>query len=325
MSNTRLASLETEHAMDLARLDQACAAFFQACDAAGTDPSEEEQESLLRSFQEILAWRSEIDSAVRSVDGAIDLAAAKVNAALGPERSQRGQQVLGARPRGGHPAGALSQAIPSAVGKGRPQPHPTDRRQRLLAAPVFQGGSFARPGRRELLATHPVTIGVEFGRVARVAPTPNRGRPGGPNGVADVVGHAGGAPGPEAGGGAGAGVARLLPTSPNPAFMADPSDQTVPKIAMAMGRHESVSSLSASLTEEPPGEGTSDCLHVTPLVFAPRDRSGSALALRRSAPPHAPCERRGAPCQPRERAPSSAPTGPGLPPAWGREATDRRL
>ncbi len=93
MSNTRLASLETEHAMDLARLDQTCAAFFQACDAAGTDPSEEEQESLLRSFQEILAWRSEIHSAVRSVDGAIDLAAAKVNAALGPERSQRGQQV----------------------------------------------------------------------------------------------------------------------------------------------------------------------------------------------------------------------------------------
>ncbi len=93
MPNTTLAFLETKHAMDLERLDQACAAFFQACDAAGTDPSEEEQESLLRSFQAILAWRSEIESAVRNVDGAIDLAAAKVNAALGPERSQRGQQV----------------------------------------------------------------------------------------------------------------------------------------------------------------------------------------------------------------------------------------
>ncbi len=90
---TAVAAAEKKHAMDLARLDEACAAFFRACDAAGTDPSEEQQESLLRSFQEILAWRSEIDSAVRSVDGAIDLAAAKVNATLGPERSQRGQQV----------------------------------------------------------------------------------------------------------------------------------------------------------------------------------------------------------------------------------------
>ncbi len=80
--NTAVAAAEKKHAMDLARLDEACAAFFQACDAAGTDPSEEEQESLLRSFQEILAWRSEIDSAVRKVDGAIDLAAAKVSATL---------------------------------------------------------------------------------------------------------------------------------------------------------------------------------------------------------------------------------------------------
>ena len=93
MPNTTLAYLETKHEMDLARLDEACAAIFQACDAAGTDPSEEEQESLLRSFQAILAWRSEVDSAVRNVDGAIDLAAAKVNAALGPGRSQRRQQV----------------------------------------------------------------------------------------------------------------------------------------------------------------------------------------------------------------------------------------
>ena len=94
MPNTSLAFVETKLAMDLARLDQACAAFFQACDAAGTDPSEEEQETLLRSFQAILAWRSEIDAAVRNhLDGAIDLAAAKINAALGPERSQRGQQV----------------------------------------------------------------------------------------------------------------------------------------------------------------------------------------------------------------------------------------
>ena len=93
MPNTTLASLEAKHAMDLARLDEACAAFFQACDAAGTDPSEEEQESLLRSFQAILAWRSEIDAAVRDVDGAIDVAAAKVNAALGQERSQRRQHV----------------------------------------------------------------------------------------------------------------------------------------------------------------------------------------------------------------------------------------
>ena len=50
MPNTALASLETKHEMEgggvgLARLDQACAAFFQACDAAGTDPSEAEQES----------------------------------------------------------------------------------------------------------------------------------------------------------------------------------------------------------------------------------------------------------------------------------------
>ncbi len=93
-NTTTLAQLlRTQHAMDLARLERACCAFFEACDAAGTDPSEEEQESLLRCFQAILAWRSEIDSAVRNVDGAIDVAAAKVNAALGPERSQRGQQV----------------------------------------------------------------------------------------------------------------------------------------------------------------------------------------------------------------------------------------
>ena len=83
MPNTTLAFLETKHAMDLARLDQACAAFFEACDAACAAPSEEEQETLLRSFQAILAWRSEIRSAVRNVDGAIDLAAAKINAALG--------------------------------------------------------------------------------------------------------------------------------------------------------------------------------------------------------------------------------------------------
>ena len=73
MPNTTLAFLETKHEMDLARLDQACGAFFQACDAAGT--------------------RSEIESAVRNVDGALDRAAAKVDAALDPERSQRGQQV----------------------------------------------------------------------------------------------------------------------------------------------------------------------------------------------------------------------------------------
>ena len=82
MPNTTLALLETKHEMDLARLDQACAAFFQACDAAGMSPSEEEQETLLRSFQSILAWRSEIRSAARNVDGAIDLAATKLNAAL---------------------------------------------------------------------------------------------------------------------------------------------------------------------------------------------------------------------------------------------------
>ena len=93
MPNTSLAFLETKLATDLARLDQACAAFFQACDAAGTDPSEEEQETLLRSFQALLAWRSEIDAAVRNLDGAIDFAAAKIDAALGPERSQRGQQL----------------------------------------------------------------------------------------------------------------------------------------------------------------------------------------------------------------------------------------
>jgi hypothetical protein len=92
MPNT-LAFLETKLAMDLARLDQACASFFRTCDAAGTDPSEEEQECLLRSFQAILEWRSEIESAVRNVDAAIDRAAAKVNAALGAERSQRGQHV----------------------------------------------------------------------------------------------------------------------------------------------------------------------------------------------------------------------------------------
>ena len=83
MPNTTLAFLDTKHALDLARLDQACAAFFDACDAAGMKPSEEERETLLRSFQSILAWRSEIKSAVRNVDGAIDLAAAKINAALG--------------------------------------------------------------------------------------------------------------------------------------------------------------------------------------------------------------------------------------------------
>ena len=60
MPNTTLAFLDTKHALDLARLDQACAAFFEACDAAGRGPSEEEQETLLRSFQSILAWRSEI-------------------------------------------------------------------------------------------------------------------------------------------------------------------------------------------------------------------------------------------------------------------------
>jgi hypothetical protein len=80
--NTTVTAAETKHVMDLARLEQACAAFFQACDAAGTDPSEEEQESLLRSFQDILAWRSELESARRKVDGAIDLATAKVSATL---------------------------------------------------------------------------------------------------------------------------------------------------------------------------------------------------------------------------------------------------
>jgi hypothetical protein len=80
--NTSVAPAEAKRIMDLTRLEQACAAFFEACDAAGTDPSEAEQESLLRSFQGILAWRSELESAVRKVDGVIDRAAAKVSATL---------------------------------------------------------------------------------------------------------------------------------------------------------------------------------------------------------------------------------------------------
>ena len=77
-----VASVEVKDVMDLARLEQECARFVQACDAAGPDPSEEEQESLLRWFQTILAWRSELHSAVRKADSAIDLAAEKISATL---------------------------------------------------------------------------------------------------------------------------------------------------------------------------------------------------------------------------------------------------
>ena len=110
------------------------------------NPSEEEQESLLRSFQSILAWRSEIESAVRNVDGAIDLAAAKVNAALVQSAPRDQDRVGRARPaplprsgvrRGriwGLAAGphATSHAIvgaaqPGTTAAGTPRRRPTKR------------------------------------------------------------------------------------------------------------------------------------------------------------------------------------------------------
>ena len=77
-----VASAATRNVMDIGSLAEACVALVEACDAAGTDPSEEDQASLLRSYQGILAWRSELESAVRSVDGAIDLVTAKVRATV---------------------------------------------------------------------------------------------------------------------------------------------------------------------------------------------------------------------------------------------------
>jgi hypothetical protein len=72
----------TKNVVDFGRLNKACVALVHLCDALGDDPTAAEQEVVLRSYQGIIAWRAELDRSIANLDGAIDVAAAKVRGVL---------------------------------------------------------------------------------------------------------------------------------------------------------------------------------------------------------------------------------------------------
>jgi len=77
-----VSAARTADTLDFGRFTQACTALVRAVDAAGPDPSEEQQESILRSYQGLLRWREDLATKVLQMDGALDVAAAKVRQAM---------------------------------------------------------------------------------------------------------------------------------------------------------------------------------------------------------------------------------------------------
>lgn len=76
-----VSAAQTKDVIDYGRFNQACLALVRAVDAAGPDPSDEQTESILMSYQRLLKWRADLATKVLEMDGALDVAAAKVRQA----------------------------------------------------------------------------------------------------------------------------------------------------------------------------------------------------------------------------------------------------
>lgn len=77
-----IAAARTKDVIDYGRFLQSCAALVRVVDAAGPDPNEEQQESILRSYQSLIAFREDLNQKILQMDGALDVAAAKVRQAM---------------------------------------------------------------------------------------------------------------------------------------------------------------------------------------------------------------------------------------------------
>jgi hypothetical protein len=78
-----ITAARTKDVIDYGRFIAAATALVRASDAAGHDPSPEQLESLLQSYQGLIAWREDLNAKIQQIDGALDVAAAKVRQAIG--------------------------------------------------------------------------------------------------------------------------------------------------------------------------------------------------------------------------------------------------
>lgn len=77
-----VSAARTKDTLDFGRFTEACTAVVRAVDAAGPNMTAEQEESILQSYQRLLAWREMLATKVLEMDGALDVAAAKVRQAV---------------------------------------------------------------------------------------------------------------------------------------------------------------------------------------------------------------------------------------------------
>jgi hypothetical protein len=77
MAGQAIAAARTKDVIDYGRFQQACLALNKLADEVGTDATEEQQQSILRSYQGLLAWREDVQAKIDSIDAALEIARAK--------------------------------------------------------------------------------------------------------------------------------------------------------------------------------------------------------------------------------------------------------
>lgn len=77
-----IAAARTRDTIDFGRFMDAVGAFCAMVEKAGAEPSPEQQEEILRSYQGLLAWHEALMAAVTRADGALEIATRKVRSAF---------------------------------------------------------------------------------------------------------------------------------------------------------------------------------------------------------------------------------------------------